>query len=149
VAGVVTILRLELHASREPALRLRCVFRAQPTGDARIIGRIDVAAAVAADAGSFLHPPDAAGCRIIHGELLTGLLAGGRGGERGWLVELAELGAVCGESRDVAALPTIAFAVAAALAASHLAGRVDLRAGAHGRHGWKLVACVIEEAAGG
>lgn len=128
--------RMELQAAQGAEHRIHCVWRIGPGNGRRLDARLDVAAAVAADDLSFLHPPTACSCQVIRSEMLTGLLAASRHAEGCWIIELVSLGASNGGSRDVSETPAIAFAVAASMVLRHATGAIDLGAGTHTGYGW-------------
>jgi hypothetical protein len=104
----------------------------------------EIDAAVAADPVSFVQPITAAQAGVIKHELMGGLLTARKRVPGGFTIELVSLGGSVGEERAVAQVASIAYAVAAALAALHGTGVADAQTP---KGGWGWLAEVIETVA--
>lgn len=143
----MTVYSLSLAADGDPGRQVRVAFAIVRLEQPGLKHHLDVAAAVAADAGSFLHALGQAEQQVLRSELMAGLLTGCRGQWTGWRVELLRLGATTGGSRNVSDTASVAFAVGAALALRHATGAEDLLAHPRGGHGWRLVGFTVEPTA--
>jgi hypothetical protein len=129
---------LSLTADADPGCRVRAAFRVERLQEPGLKHQLGIAAAVAADASSFLHALTRAEQQVLRSELLAGLLTGCRGQWTGWRVELLSLGAETGASRTIADAASVAYAVAATLVLRHATGAEDLIAHPRGGYGWRL-----------
>ena len=145
----MTVYALTLVADGDPSRQARAVFRVERLEQPGLKHHLDVAAAIAADAGSFLHALSRAELQVLRSELMAGLLTGCRGQWTGWRVELLRLGGTSGASRDVGDTASVAYAVAATLVLRHASGAEDLLARPRGGHGWRLAGFVVESSAPG
>ncbi|MFW5698378.1 MAG: hypothetical protein ACOCYN_00855 [Planctomycetota bacterium] len=125
------------HAGR-PAIYAWASMAVAPTPGERWQVELDVAAAVAADATSFLHPVGRYAAKAIRDELMTGLLRARQVTKTDFHAELLVLGAADGERGDPTRIPAIGYGVIAFLAAAHAVGHIDLHADPIGGYGWRM-----------
>jgi len=127
---------IRLRNVRDAAQQAWLVMQINPREDGQIALNAEINDAVAADAVSFVEPVTPSQASILKHEMMGGLLAARKKIPGGFVAELVSLGGAVGEERRVAQVSSIAYAVAAALAALHGTGHADAKT-PQGGYGWQ------------
>jgi hypothetical protein len=141
------LVTIRVRSAAAPDQLAWLTMRVSRREDHHIHFQAEVATALAKDAVSFLAPLTPAQAQVVKSEITGGILmARKQAGKVGFVAELLSLGGSVGDERTVAALPSVAFAVAATLAVVQGLGIEDLRSAPRGGFQWKLDAVeVVEE----
>ena len=83
-------------------------------------------------------PMTPAQSQVLRGEIMAGLLTGCKKASGSWSFRLVHLSAFNGDQEGLLTIPSIAYAVAASLAAAHGSEVENLLKDPHGGHGWEL-----------
>ncbi len=138
---------IRLRNSSDAAQHAWLTLRISRREDQHLHFNAEIVEAVAKDPVSFMHPPSENEAKVVKAEIVGGILmARKQVGRVGFTAELVSLGGSVGEQRTLAAIPSVAFAVAAQLAVVQGLGVEDLRAKPHGGFGWKLDAVEVADA---
>lgn len=142
--GQTIDLVLQAHEQANHQVRMTCFIGRR--ADGKQSQALDVASAVGRDpasaAASDLSPAE---CQVVANEIAAGLSAARKvaaqrsaDASAGWHVELVSVGVSHGDDHDLAATPSIAFAVGASLCLLQASGCEDLESAPRGGHGWDL-----------
>ena len=129
--------RCDVVAEADPQQRVSLIMAAYQPGEHKLTARIDPSTAIVQCQENGLEQPSPAALQVLKSEMTAGILAACRDQKMpdGLSIELQELRGWQGETATIATLPSIAFAVAASLIASHVIGREDMLNAPRGGHG--------------
>jgi hypothetical protein len=134
-----TLVSITLRRAGDDTQQAWLAMRVARREDQHIHFQVEIAAALAGDAVSFMHALSDAQAKVLKADIVGGILLARRAiGRVGFAVELVSLGGRHGEERRVAALPSVGFGVAANLAVLHGLGIEDLALHPRGGFGWRL-----------
>ena len=128
---------VRLRHVRDAAQQAWLVMQINPRTDGQVSLVAEIPDAVAADAVSFVEPVTPAQANILKHEMMGGLHTARKQIPGGFVAELLSLGGAVGDNRAIAQVASIAYAVAAALAALHGTGHVDAKT-PNGGYGWQI-----------